>query len=443
MSSYNVKLEILQSDIASSLLNVEELFQEDLRGLSSEEESTLRRIAKLAPIGVSELGEEFKHEIVQSLVHTRLVVRVGHKYDIYWDIFRDYLNSGLIPIQDNYLLRVEVGSVVKAVKLLAEANSILTIPDFQVQTGLSEKSFYNIIHDMRLIGLAKMEGDKVKLQVSFPPSSIEDFDTVLKSYLRDKLRRNRLVWQIIEQLESNSALTLEEVSDILASSSPYTSASKKTWRVYARTFSNWMDTAELAIFNSSNGKLNRYKTGTQVRERRTFPMRRRSNMLMPLTQYTPIEKVVVKLVEALQKDNRVDWTGIGIKKSTLQKALASLEAVGFIRRTSQSIEVLPRGKDFVANPEMRAKLFAESALQIHSFSTFIDILREWKDIRWATDQLAAELRKRLGADWKDVTANVYTKVMLDWARHTSLAPDIFVKRVYERKKYEGYQSSLF
>ncbi len=85
-------------------MNVEELFQEDLRGLLPEEEDALRRIAKAAPISVLELGEEFKHEIVQSLVNARLIVRIGNKYDIYWDIFRDYLNSGLVPIQENYIL---------------------------------------------------------------------------------------------------------------------------------------------------------------------------------------------------------------------------------------------------------------------------------------------------------------------------------------------------
>jgi Restriction endonuclease len=87
-----------QSEIANSLLNPEELFQEDLRGLLPEEEDTLRRIAKAAPISVSDLGEEFKHEIVRSLVNARLIVIIGNKYDMYWDIFRDYLNSGLVPI---------------------------------------------------------------------------------------------------------------------------------------------------------------------------------------------------------------------------------------------------------------------------------------------------------------------------------------------------------
>src|SRR5206468_3722007 len=104
---------------------------------------------------------------------------------------------------------------------------------------------------------------------------------------------------------SGNLLTIEEVADILAQSSPYTSATQKTWRTYGRTFSNWIDTADLAIFDSKNGTLDRYKVGAQVRESGVL-VRRRSGTIMPLIQYTPIENVVIKLVEALQKDVRID-----------------------------------------------------------------------------------------------------------------------------------------
>lgn len=89
-----------QADITSSQLNIEELFQEDLTGLSAEEEDTLRKIAKAAPIRVLELGDEFIPDVIQSLVNRRLVVRIGNKYDIYWDIFRDYLNTGHLPVPE-------------------------------------------------------------------------------------------------------------------------------------------------------------------------------------------------------------------------------------------------------------------------------------------------------------------------------------------------------
>ena len=127
-----------QADIANSLLNIEELFREDLKGLSAKEEEALRRIAKSAPISIQELGEEFEPDITQSLVNHRLLVRIGSKYDVYWDIFRDYLNSGYVPVQENYILRTTVGSVLRTVKSLVESNGKLSRSDIQSRMAISQ-----------------------------------------------------------------------------------------------------------------------------------------------------------------------------------------------------------------------------------------------------------------------------------------------------------------
>jgi hypothetical protein len=89
-----------QAEIATKVLNVEEIFQEDLSGLGSQEDDTLRAIAKNAPISVNSVGEEYDTNVVQSLVDRRLLVRIGPKYDLYWDIFRDYLNTGKVPVEE-------------------------------------------------------------------------------------------------------------------------------------------------------------------------------------------------------------------------------------------------------------------------------------------------------------------------------------------------------
>lgn len=68
---------IPQAEMARSLLNVEQLFLEDLEGLSTQQEESLRRIARLAPVSISDLGEEFTPQILQSLVDRRLIVKVG------------------------------------------------------------------------------------------------------------------------------------------------------------------------------------------------------------------------------------------------------------------------------------------------------------------------------------------------------------------------------
>lgn len=421
-----------QSDIANSLLNVEELFREDLHGLSPEEEYALRQIAKAAPISISELGEELRPEVVQSLVHRRLVVRIGHKFDVYWDIFRDYLNSGRVPIQENYILRVQIGSILKATKLLTEANGALGTSQFQTRVGLSEKSFYNVVRDMRMLGLSKVDDEKVILQV---PLSMEekDFKDSLRAYLRERLRGNRLVWGFLEELKASDLLTLDRMSDILASSCPYISATTQTWKTYARILSDWMDFSDLAIFDSKESTLIRYKPGTEVRERQIILAKRRGGMKIPSIQYAPVEKMIIRLVQALKGDIKIDWTDF--KKSTISKSLGTLEDLGFIIRKPRSITVLPKAKDFVSFAEKRPTLFLEGALKLTAFATFVDILRIHKDTGVTLSQLADEIRKKLNADWEIETAKTNAKIMLNWARHTKIAPGIFAEAQKGRRKY--------
>jgi hypothetical protein len=212
----------------------------------------------------------------------------------------------------------------------------------------------------------------------------------------------------------------------LAEWCPYISATDETWKTYARIFADWMDLADLAVFDYKVGSLARYKPGTEIRERRILPARRRGGMLHPIIQYRPIEEAAVRIGKALKTKNKIiDWSGI--KKSTLAKALASLEDLGFIVRKPTTIEVQLKGMDFINSPEKRTALFAEGALKMESFRKFIELLQESSENAQSYDQLANTLRSRLGTAWTDGTAKVNAKIMLDWARHASLAPGVFAE----------------
>lgn len=439
-----IEHDISQVDVANSFLNVEELFREDLRGLSVEEEDALRRIADVAPINIQELGEEFSPGVFQRLIHRRLVVRIGSKYDIYWDIFRDYLNTGQVPVQDNYMLRAQVGSVLNATKLLVDANGELSMSDFKKLSGLTKNSAYNVLRDMRLIGLVKIDKGIVTLLVNFSDES-EALEEALRGHLQERLRRNRLIWRLTNALGEKSRLTIDEVSRLLEESCPYISATQKTWGAYARTFVAWMDSADLAIFDANVGILSQYTPGTGIRDRRFLSSGRRRGRIIPSIQYTPIENVIIRLVDSLQKDGRVDWSDI--KWSTLSKALSMLEDLEFVERKADYIKIMPKTFEFVSHPDKRSSLFAEGALRIAAFKIFVEILETHKDIGLNLSELGNELRKRLGVNWKNSTAEVNAKIMLNWARHAGLAPCVFASIPRESARGAGErtptQTTLF
>jgi len=295
---------IPQSDIANRLLNVEQLFKEDLHGLTIEEENTLRKISKMAPISVSELGEEFKPSVVQTLVNRRLVVRVGIKYDIYWDIFRDYLNTGRLPIRENYILRAQVGSVLNATKIMVEANGILDTAAFQERARLSEKSIYNVFRDMNLLGIAEVKEGNVILDIELPKQENE-WNTVLREHLKERLQRNRIIWKVICALKEKESISTNDLSELLKESCPYISASKTTWLTYARVLQGWMDAADLGILNIRNRTLSFLKPGKEVRERKLV-FAKRHGTRTPRIQYAPILEVAKRLVDALSLGKSID-----------------------------------------------------------------------------------------------------------------------------------------
>ena len=139
------------------------------------------------------------------------------------------------------------------------------------------------------------------------------------------------------------------------------------------------------------------------------------------------------------------WTGF--KKSTIFRSLATLEDLGFIHRKPRLIKVLPKGKIFATDPDQRAALFAQGAMQLESFVAFIEILNASVHKEKTLLALGLELRSKLGTGWKDNTAETTAKIMLDWARHANLAPGVFGRKrkgpIKGWKKKKELQMPLF
>jgi len=101
----------------------------------------------------------------------------------------------------------------------------------------------------------------------------------------------------------------------------------------------------------------------------------------------------------------------------------------------------------VQNIDKRAALFAEGALQMPSFSTFMEILESHRFNGNTLLGLGIELKEKLGMNWKESTAQNIAKIMLDWARHAKLAPGVFagIRKgpIKGWKKKDDRQMALF
>ncbi|MBE7511456.1 MAG: restriction endonuclease [Anaerolineales bacterium] len=440
-----------QADLATSLLNVEQIFRSDMQGLLAEEEDTLRSIARLAPINATDLGDEFNPSAVQALVNRRLVVRVGNKYDIYWDIFRDYLNTGRIPVQEHYILRIQAGTVIRATRSLFEQvkkGMEFTSDQFRDHLAnhhrIAHRTFYNVFHEMKLLGLVTLDDMTGILGV---PQDLQGddapFEQSLQKYLYDRLTRNRLILRYIQHLEVHNILDINLASRLLRKWCPYISASSKTWQTYARIFAGWMKATGLADFDNKQGRLVWQEPDMMLSEYSLLDVElgKRRGVGLPAIQYKPIEQVLLRIVEAAKNNSTVDTSNI--KRSSWSKVLASLEELGFIVRRSRTIGVLPVAIEFADNPRDRKTIFSERAMQIQPFSTFVAILHDADSNAQLTD-IAQILKLRLGVDWTDGTAEVNAKIMLNWARHLDLAPaHLSKKKTHKFTDPDSDQQSLF
>lgn len=339
------------------------------------------------------------------------------------DIAVRLLNGEVRGPRDNHLLLANPGDVFKATRILQQSRGYLDTSKFRAQTALSAKAFYYVAHDMSLLKLAKVDHTKIILEIELSEDQ-QDFETAWRNHLRAKLQGNRLAQRLIKILEDKNSLTINDQSQLLETLCPYLSVSKQAWLAYTRRFAQWMHAADLALLDNKKQVLTRYNPAIHIRERRLV-LPQRHGTKTPQIQYSPIEDIAKRLCQALQEDGRVDWTGL--KKSTIFRALATLEDFGFIQRKTQLIKVLPKCFEFVSNPERRPNLFAEGALKLESFAEFIEILNAYKDKGNTLLGLGFELRAKLGVSWKESTAEKIAKILLDWARHTKLAPGVFAQ----------------
>ena len=237
---------------------------------------------------------------------------------------------------------------------------------------------------------------------------------------------------------------MDDVSTLFQVSAPYRSVTGKAGLKYDRILAEWMDFADLAIWDKTNRVLVCFDPETEIRERRLLLPKRRGSKI-PQIHYSPVEKVAERLFQALRGDGRVDWTGFG--KNAIFRSLATLEDLGFIVRRAPLIKILAKGQEFVQNRDRRSDLFAEGALKMPSFSIFVKILESHQLKGNTLLGLGVELKEKLGTNWKESTAENIAKIMLDWARHAKLAPGVFARirkgPIKGWKKKDDRQMTLF
>jgi len=166
--TYNqIKLGMTIEELVEQDLNCGSLFENDLN-LSPEETRALKFIAQKSYDGnffdATEIDETISNDVLTELINKRLVVKSGTKYNVYWDIFRDYVVTNKVPpIGESYLIRQYVRVCINVFKLFNE-NKLTLVELSQLYSKGNIRTLDNILRELRNMGLIKKDGDSFQLK---------------------------------------------------------------------------------------------------------------------------------------------------------------------------------------------------------------------------------------------------------------------------------------
>ncbi|WP_433051169.1 restriction endonuclease [Dactylosporangium sp. CS-033363] len=234
---------VTQERLLAEALNIQNLFEADLAELQPVEQDALKYVARFAPVAASEVTDRVPPPVIQSLLDRRLIVQVGERLDTYWDTFRDFLNTGRVPVEDTYILRLPPASVARLLAVLPpDGNG--SVPEIAARWGTSDKAVFNVSRELRLLGITVYESNRVRVAAEI--WSAADREDAIRRRVASSLRRHRAYGRLLQMAERGSGrVSLASYARDLPSIFPAVSPDLRTWPDHARAFARWFEYAGL------------------------------------------------------------------------------------------------------------------------------------------------------------------------------------------------------
>ena len=238
---------LAKENLVESNLNILDLFQKDQERLDAPELKALKLIAKKAYEGnffdESEVGDLISGETISSLLHKRLIIRSGANYNIYWDIYRDYLVTGDIPtIGESYLLRQGVNLCLE-VFLLFEVDKKESIDNLlsKHSKDIGTETLNNILIELRNLGIIQKGGEYYSTTKHLEISKDGFIDFITLKF------QNYTPYLALKKTKQNSISKNDIISTLKSIFKQ--DYQDNTWDAYAKNLIHWFMLSNLDIKN--------------------------------------------------------------------------------------------------------------------------------------------------------------------------------------------------
>jgi Restriction endonuclease len=396
-----------QERLLAESLNVQSLFEADLAVLNAQEQDALRFVARYAPVVATEIMDRYPAQIVRGLIDRRLIVQISERFDTYWDIFRDFLNTGRIPIEDSYIIRYAPVSVSRVLQELERDGGTSNVQEVATRLQTSENSIWNMTRELRVLGVSLYEPNHVRLISEVWDS--EDREETLRHHVTAALRRHRAYSALRTLAErSSNRVSLPLYAQTLPNAFPAVEVAPQTWHSYARAFVQWFEYAGLARFKGQSililpdgspgfGKL--FGTRLPIRTKGVFPQEPSG----------PCISLLVRLTDG------------PLRMSTLNRyerdSLRQLLALGAVKPDTTDMFCIAR-PDLVLEGEVSKTVLMELLKKVPGGSEAVDLLT--RNPAAAPAEIGQIFRIAHSADWKVATTQSVGKYFRSWARRAGI-----------------------
>lgn len=232
-----------QDSVIGQRLNIIELFEKDISDLTPEQHACLREVAQNSPADYFSITELYGHDLVQTLINQRLIIRRASKLTLYWDIFRDYVLNKTVPaLVLDYIPQMQFGTMIRVIRALLSENNC-SVDTIAAKTGMNVGSVDNVMIDAVMFGVVQKKDGIVTLL----PSDEEAMMVQLQSFFKKHVMYQRMI------NSDAKGFAYENYQKLFYETYTESSLSEKTKSTYCSKLLNWF--LRLGLFEEENGRI--------------------------------------------------------------------------------------------------------------------------------------------------------------------------------------------
>ena len=405
-----VKKGIKQTDLIFAQFNLKQLFDEDTIDLTVTQTDCLKYIAKYSPISVVELNERFDSDTINELYKRRLLIRAGHRYAIYWDIFRDYINEGKLPIIPLTVIPISpLGTIIKSIQIFDKYDK-LSKDEFAHHMQIADNTATNVISDLiTFLIIKKDDENQYHLTEEIRGKSIDE----IAQHLYQQFSQHKIIQELLNYEGDGARIPIEKFQTYLAHSYSSLGLSPQSINSYSTKLLRWfafcglieIDYNHIVFIKSGSGSQKGSLSGTGNRKTA-------NRQSLFLASSSP--ENVIKLLACIQKG--IEVNRIWIKSHKLRNAAYDATSLNILSWQEGKLVISDKYSGTFSKSKDNKKIEDILKDEVNQ-SYFISQLKQYINSSKTISQIGDEISRSIGRTWAEKSKNRYILSAVKWMKY--------------------------